>query len=297
MVFGKLRTKTRTVKLGYAQRCAAHYASATDAAEAVACGEAAVRAAAEGKSGFMVKIIRSPGEDYCWTTGLQPLGDIANVEHLVPRDWISADGFMPNEKFIQLRAPVDRAAKSECRRRAACRSLPFCKSTSFRPFFRRAHNRGIRASIGLGKLLAGFLDRSFLTGEGRLDDRHFLLVHARGGGRFGRRLGFRGMIDGLDKSQPQLRQALFQKRVLLFIQVALGLNCEHLELVDEILSVLKILDGLPGLRVGRVAQKNQRHIGVLNNHAGEQSRGYLVLAGFAFSFISGIAHLILSFRC
>jgi len=106
LVFAKLRTKTRTVKLGYAQRCAAHYASATDAAEAVACGEAAVRAAADGKSGFMVKIIRSPGEDYCWTTDLQPLGDIANVEHLVPRDWLSEDGFMPNEKFISYARPL-----------------------------------------------------------------------------------------------------------------------------------------------------------------------------------------------
>jgi ATP-dependent phosphofructokinase / diphosphate-dependent phosphofructokinase len=106
LVFGKLRTKTRTVKLGYAQRSAAHYASTTDAAEAVACGEAAVRAAAEGKSGFMVKIIRTPGEDYCWTTGLQPLGDIANMEHLVPRDWISEDGFMPNEKFIRYARPL-----------------------------------------------------------------------------------------------------------------------------------------------------------------------------------------------
>jgi 6-phosphofructokinase len=106
LVYGKLRTKTRTVKLGYAQRSAAHYASATDGSEAVACGEAAVRAAADGKSGFMVKIIRSSDDDYCWTTGLQPLGDIANVEHLVPRDWISEDGFMPNEKFIRYARPL-----------------------------------------------------------------------------------------------------------------------------------------------------------------------------------------------
>jgi 6-phosphofructokinase 1 len=37
---------------------------------------------------------------------LQPLGDIANVEHLVPRDWISEDGFMPNEKFIEYARPL-----------------------------------------------------------------------------------------------------------------------------------------------------------------------------------------------
>ena len=102
IVYGKLKTKTRSVKLGYAQRCASHYASAVDAAEAAACGQAAV----DGTSGYMVKIVRLPGEKYTWTTGLQPLGDIANVEHLLPRDWISEDGFMPNEKFIEYARPL-----------------------------------------------------------------------------------------------------------------------------------------------------------------------------------------------
>lgn len=106
VVHGRLNTKTRSVKLGYAQRCAAHYASATDAAEAAECGQAAVRAAVEGKSGFMVKIIRQPGVKYSWTTGLHPLSEIANVEHLLPRDWVSADGFVPNEKFVQYARPL-----------------------------------------------------------------------------------------------------------------------------------------------------------------------------------------------
>jgi len=106
LVFGKLNTKSRSVKLGYAQRCAAHFASATDAAEAVACGEAAVRAAIEGKSGFMVKIVRKSSKPYSWGADLQPLGDIANVEHVVPRDWISEDGFLPNEKFIHYARPL-----------------------------------------------------------------------------------------------------------------------------------------------------------------------------------------------
>jgi 6-phosphofructokinase 1 len=81
LVQDKLKLKARSVKLGYAQRAAAHYASAADAAEAAACGEAAVRAAVEGKSGYM-------------------------VEHLVPRDWISEDGFMPNEKFVRYAQPL-----------------------------------------------------------------------------------------------------------------------------------------------------------------------------------------------
>merc|ERR1711916_424859 len=98
---GRINLKTRTVKFGYAQRAAAHYASATDAQEAVACGNAAVKAAIDGKSGYMVKIVRVKSEPYEWSTGLQPLSDIANVEHFIPRDWIEEDGFMPNAKYVE----------------------------------------------------------------------------------------------------------------------------------------------------------------------------------------------------
>jgi 6-phosphofructokinase 1 len=106
LVQGKLNTKTRTVKLGYAQRSAAHFASLTDAQEAVACGEAAVRAAVEGRSGFMVKIVRTSTNPYRWTTDLHDLKEIANVENMIPRDWISEDGFMPNEKFVNYARPL-----------------------------------------------------------------------------------------------------------------------------------------------------------------------------------------------
>jgi ATP-dependent phosphofructokinase / diphosphate-dependent phosphofructokinase len=104
----KLNTKTRTVLLGYAQRAAAHCASLTDANNAFACGEAAVRAVVNGESGFMVKIVRESQNNGVakWTTGLQPLADIANVEHFVPRDWISEDGCLPNEKFVAYAQPL-----------------------------------------------------------------------------------------------------------------------------------------------------------------------------------------------
>ena len=101
-----LRLKTRTVKLGYAQRAAAHCASETDVEEAAACGKAAVRAAVEGRSGYMVKLVRLRNNPYKWTTDLHPLGDIANVEHFIPRDWISDDGVLPNEKFVEYAHPL-----------------------------------------------------------------------------------------------------------------------------------------------------------------------------------------------
>jgi 6-phosphofructokinase 1 len=108
LVQGRLNTKTRTVLLGYSQRAAAHCASLTDSNNALACGEAAVRAAVAAQSGFMVKIVRTapPGAAIQWTASLQPLADIANVEHFVPRDWVSEDGFLPNEKFIAYARPL-----------------------------------------------------------------------------------------------------------------------------------------------------------------------------------------------
>jgi 6-phosphofructokinase 1 len=102
----KLKVKARSVKLGYAQRAACHFASATDAMEAAACGEAAVRAAMDGKSGYMVKLVRMQNEPYKWTTDLQSLDEIANQEHIIPRDWITDDGFLPNEKFIAYARPL-----------------------------------------------------------------------------------------------------------------------------------------------------------------------------------------------
>jgi 6-phosphofructokinase 1 len=108
IVQGKLETKTRTVLLGYAQRAAEHCASLTDSNNAFVCGEAAVRAAVAGQSGHMVKIVRDAQSNGSvrWSTGLQPLGEIANVEHFVPRDWISEDGFLPNEKFVEYARPL-----------------------------------------------------------------------------------------------------------------------------------------------------------------------------------------------
>jgi 6-phosphofructokinase 1 len=106
LIYGRLNLKTRTVKLGYAQRAAAHFASQQDVDEAVACGEAAVRAAVEGKSGFMVTIERQSDDPYEFTTGLHPLGDIALMERTIPREWINEDGWLPNEKFIQYATPL-----------------------------------------------------------------------------------------------------------------------------------------------------------------------------------------------
>jgi 6-phosphofructokinase 1 len=72
----------------------------------VACGVAAVKAAAEGRSGYMPKIIRTSSNPYRWTIEFEPLANIANVEHLVPREWVDDASMLPNEKFIEYVAPL-----------------------------------------------------------------------------------------------------------------------------------------------------------------------------------------------
>jgi hypothetical protein len=54
----------------------------------------------------MAKIVRVQNGPYKWTTDTHPLTEVANMEHLVPRDWISEDGFLPNEKFIEYARPL-----------------------------------------------------------------------------------------------------------------------------------------------------------------------------------------------
>jgi 6-phosphofructokinase 1 len=108
LVQARLKIKARTVLLSYTQRAAVHCASLTDSRNAFACGEAAVQAAIKGESGQMVKITREMQADGSirWGTGLQPLEEIANIEHFIPRDWISEDGFLPNEKFVEYARPL-----------------------------------------------------------------------------------------------------------------------------------------------------------------------------------------------
>ena len=54
----------------------------------------------------MPKIVRTSNHPYKWAIAMEPLENIANVEHFIPRDWIAPDGFLPNEQFIQYAAPL-----------------------------------------------------------------------------------------------------------------------------------------------------------------------------------------------
>ncbi len=77
----------------YLQRAARHIASKTDVDQAYALGRAAVEMALAGKNAVMPTIERTSDEPYAWRIGEARLEDVANVEKMMPRDYITDDGF------------------------------------------------------------------------------------------------------------------------------------------------------------------------------------------------------------
>lgn len=77
----------------YLQRAARHLASATDLDQAYALGKASVEMALDGKNAIMPTIERVSNRPYRWEIGSANLSEVANVEKMMPLDFISDDGF------------------------------------------------------------------------------------------------------------------------------------------------------------------------------------------------------------
>jgi 6-phosphofructokinase len=77
----------------YLQRSARHIASAVDVEQAYAVGRAAVELALAGEDAVMPCIVRKSGRPYRWVIGKVPLAQVANREKMMPRRFISRDGF------------------------------------------------------------------------------------------------------------------------------------------------------------------------------------------------------------
>jgi 6-phosphofructokinase 1 len=93
MVRDNLGYKYHYAIADYLQRSARHIASAVDVKQAYAVGEAAVKFAVQGKSAVMPVIKRISDKPYRWKIESAPLGRIANKEKMVPRRYITKDGF------------------------------------------------------------------------------------------------------------------------------------------------------------------------------------------------------------
>jgi len=77
----------------YLQRSARHIASASDLEQAYALGRAGVEMALAGKNAIMPTIERLSSNPYKWQIGSANLADVANVEKIMPKDFITDDGF------------------------------------------------------------------------------------------------------------------------------------------------------------------------------------------------------------
>jgi 6-phosphofructokinase len=92
----------------YLQRAARHIASKSDVEQAYAMGKAAVELALAGKNSVMPTIVRSSNSPYRWKVGEARLSRVANVEKMMPKSFISKDGFGITKKCRDYLEPLMR---------------------------------------------------------------------------------------------------------------------------------------------------------------------------------------------
>jgi 6-phosphofructokinase len=106
LVKDKLGYKYHWAVADYLQRAARHIASKVDVEQAYAVGKAAVQLAVKGHNSVMPAIVRTSNRPYRWKIGIAPLDKVANVEKMLPRDYITPDGLHITAKGRQYLAPL-----------------------------------------------------------------------------------------------------------------------------------------------------------------------------------------------
>jgi len=77
-----------------------------DLEEAYLCGQAAVKLAAEGRSGVMVTLVRQSNDPYRCATGTAALSDVAVRAKPMPDEFINAAGNFPSPAFLDYLRPL-----------------------------------------------------------------------------------------------------------------------------------------------------------------------------------------------
>ncbi len=90
----------------YLQRAARHIASKSDVDQAYAMGKAAVEFALKGHNSVMPTVERVSSKPYKWKVGMASLSKVANVEKMMPKNFITSDGFGITEKCREYLAPL-----------------------------------------------------------------------------------------------------------------------------------------------------------------------------------------------
>jgi 6-phosphofructokinase 1 len=108
LVKAKLNYKYHWAVADYLQRAARHIASKVDVEQAYAVGKAAVELALKGHNSVMPTIVRVADKPYKWKVGVAKLDAVANQEKMLPRDYITADGFHITAKARRYLSPLIR---------------------------------------------------------------------------------------------------------------------------------------------------------------------------------------------
>ncbi len=106
LVKDKLGYKYHWAVADYLQRAARHIASKVDVEQAYAVGKAAVELALKGHNSVMPTIVRTSQKPYRWKIGIAKLEDVANQEKMLPRDYVTADGFHITARGRRYLAPL-----------------------------------------------------------------------------------------------------------------------------------------------------------------------------------------------
>jgi ATP-dependent phosphofructokinase / diphosphate-dependent phosphofructokinase len=106
LVKRELQLRARFDKPGDLQRMSSVHISTTDRDEAYLVGQMGVRAALAGESDKMVTLIRSDEPTYHCITGLAELGQVANVQRLLPDEYLNEHKTMVTPAFRDYALPL-----------------------------------------------------------------------------------------------------------------------------------------------------------------------------------------------
>jgi len=106
LIAKELKIKARFDKPGTIQRTSMMCASETDIEEAYMVGRDAVKTAIEGKSGYMVTLVREKGKKYRCSTGSVRLEEVANKVKRVPEKFINKEGNFVTKEFMEYVKPL-----------------------------------------------------------------------------------------------------------------------------------------------------------------------------------------------
>ncbi len=106
LVQSRLKLKHHVAIADFLQRSARHIASKTDVEQAYALGKTAVQLAKKGVGGVMLTLARQSQKPYRWKIEQVPLNKVANGEKMLPRSYITKDGYGITKKCREYLLPL-----------------------------------------------------------------------------------------------------------------------------------------------------------------------------------------------